>query len=215
MVCGACSTTIENPVAPKPEAKSTQPADSLESNQLVDEPDGDTLITGIDRIKGSIDVQLNHFVLSVSKQYKVLEDTKPHLLDRFDADIKVKTALQKKFEVPYGKSVNVFPIAHLSAYEFPSEAAFENVLENWFNCFESDCDQVVAGKESGPLKTPPAFAIILPKSRQIIYLHYACEHEGNDWKRFKGWLKTAFADADSYGFELDCGGKIKWFGKIE
>lgn len=145
----------------------------------------------------------------------LLEESKPHLLDRFDNKVKIKISLQKKFEVPYGKSVMVYPIANVSAYEFLTDEAFENVLENWFNCFESDCNQIVPGTESGPLKTTPAFAIIIPNNRQIIYLQYACEHEGNDWKRFKSWMKQAFPDNYTYGFELGCGGKVKWFGNFD
>jgi hypothetical protein len=215
LALGACGTTESGP---ETEKSGEKPADSAIA--LVEEPVKDSVVTDTAMVlaevpaNARIEDRAALFFEGIGAQYTLSDpEGKSHLLDRFAARWKFKGSFSWEFDAAYG-TVFVTPVAHISIYAFSDSASLANVLGNWWNCFESDCNTVEPGKPTGSLKTPPAFAIINPNDFEVIYLHYLCEHESGNWAQLKRLMVMAFARKGWYGFDLKCGKAAIWSGRV-
>lgn len=135
------------------------------------------------------------------------EDSKVLVLDRFTSDKKYKLVLKKKTTVSFGEVKNIFPLANISVYLYKDSAQCANAINNWFNCFGNDCNQIQFDVDD-MIKSTPGYYIINPTS--IICLDYKLEHQENNWDEMIRHLNKLFHQKKGVKIRVKPQGKLSW-----
>ena len=134
-----------------------------------------------------------------------------HILNRFPSDKKFIMHLRKKFSLDnVSNTKNLYPEINLRAFVYSDSSQCANALNNWFNCFGTDCEQIEPGKEK-VVKSTPGYYII--NEREIICLDYKIEFEKNNWNEIINNLNYLFKHANSKIIKVAPRGKLLWINK--
>jgi hypothetical protein len=134
------------------------------------------------------------------------ENVHIEVLDRFTCEKKFIFHLRKKMPLK-NKPEKIFPIANFHAYIYKDSAQCANAINNWYNCFGSDCAQVTPGTNT-TIKSNPGFYIINQTS--IICLDYVTEHSENNWNALINHMRNLFETGQSTIITVKPGGKLFW-----
>lgn len=151
---------------------------------------------------------LSGFVRGQLSLYDTLTGEGIHSLDRFGFSTSKKLDFKAKFQVPYGKTNQVTPVASLFYYTFADSIKTNNAFYNWLDCFGKDCTPVSLREDLSSIKTPPMLALVYDTT--IVALEYKCEHEKNDWDSFEDSLVNKLGKNYRYRIEVGCGGPLRW-----
>lgn len=130
-----------------------------------------------------------------------------HVLDRFTSEKSYKIYLEKKCSIHYGDVKDIFPLAQIRLYVYADSAQCANAINNWYNCFGKNCDQI-QNEISTTIKSTPGFYII--DEKYILCLDYKLEHAENNWFEMIKNLELLFKTKKSTIIQVKPHGKLVW-----
>lgn len=207
--CGSAGKEEEKTPAPDTAQKQEQEIDTatvkpVDSIPAVEQP---IVLNDIPKTK-EVNERLKYFIDKYSVNYKEIhpDELKVHVLDRFGCEKKYKVYLEKKIPV-LNKQGKVFPVAEIHAYVYKDSAQCANAVNNWFNCFGSNCEIIQPGAPAA-LNSSKGYYILNEKN--IICLDYQPEYNQNNWKGMYKDLEKLFVNRESKVIEIRDKGVLVW-----
>jgi hypothetical protein len=150
------------------------------------------------------------FIKLMKSEYDTVTKSVSHPIDRFNFSTSEKISFNGKFQVPYGKSIMVTPIANFFYYSFSDTNRTINAFYNYLDLMaeNGESDPIRLNQDVKSMKSPPLFMMVYDTI--IISAEYQCEHKKNDWDSFQDSLIKVYGSDYKYRIEMDCGGPLKW-----
>lgn len=171
--------------------------------------ENDTLVQSVDT---SLDLSTSEgrLIHSLQEDYDTVENSSFNALDRFSFSESKKLGFKGKFEVPYGKSTMVYPIAKVFYYSFSDTTSTKNAFYNYLDGLSSngEVDAIKINQDVESIKSPPL--TVMMYDTVIVSAEYMCEHAENNWLSFEEALLSVYGSDFRYKIEINCGGPLKW-----
>lgn len=128
--------------------------------------------------------------------YSEVDGNKMIVPERYGNEFFKKAFLKKKNPIKNKKNEEIFPEVQFYFFQFKDSSECRNVVNNWLQCYGTECLSVEWMKETDAKNSIPSLAIIT--KNEIIFMQTPTDFDKLDWLNIKRDLEQAFTQKSNY-----------------